>query len=89
MSTSKANDTYRQIWEAWVNKLGHFDKHTILAAGYYARDLQFVGENEKAVEVYSARMAAAGDCYEKSSQEYITSVIAMARLSNTPAFRLG
>ena len=75
----KANDTYRQIWEAWVNKSDHFDKHTILAAGYYARALQFVGENEKAVAVYGARMAAAGDRYEKSSQEYIASVIAMAQ----------
>ncbi|KAK3170318.1 hypothetical protein OEA41_009705 [Lepraria neglecta] len=75
----KANDTYRQIWEAWVNKSDHFDKHTILAAGYYARALQFVGENDKAVAVYGARMAAAGDRYEKSSQEYIASVIAMAQ----------
>ena len=76
----KANDAYREIWEAWVNRLGHFNEQTILAAGYYARALQFVGKNQEAVEIYGARLVAAGDSYEKSSQEYITAVIAMAQV---------
>lgn len=57
--TEKAIKTYKEIWEAWVQKSGHLDKQTITAAGYYTRALQLEGEDEKAIEVYRARITAA------------------------------
>lgn len=77
--TEKAIKTYKEIWEAWVQKSGHLDKQTITAAGYYTRALQLEGEDEKAIEVYRARITAAQEQYDNSSSEYITSTIAMAQ----------
>ena len=77
--TDKALETYKAMWETWVQKSGHLDKQTIIAAGYYTRALQLEGEDEKAIEVYDARTTAAQEHFDKSSSDYITSMIAMAQ----------
>lgn len=75
----KANNVYREIWETWTGKLGHMDEKTILAAGYYARALQLVGQNENATDVHRARLQASSEQLPKTNRCHLAALIAVAQ----------
>lgn len=75
----EANNVYREIWETWTRKLGHLDEQTILAAGYYTRALQIVGQNDIAIEVHRARLQASSEQLPKTDRCYLAALIAVSQ----------